>query len=98
MGVVYEATQLSLNRTVALKFLAAHFSQDVDFRERFRREGGLQARIGHPRIVPLYAAGESDDGLFLAMRLIRGPNHKERTLSGLVDPARALRILAPVAD
>src|SRR3954468_12754480 len=98
MGVVYEATQLSLNRTVALKFLAAHFSQDVDFRERFRREGVIQAGIDHPHIVPVYEAGEVEDGLFLAMRLIRGSNLKELILSGDVDLGRTLRILAPVAD
>jgi serine/threonine protein kinase len=98
MGVVYEATQLSLNRTVALKFLAAHFSQDVDFRERFRREGVIQAGIDHPHIVPVYEAGEVDDGLFLAMRLIRGSNLKELILSGDVDALRTMRILAPVAE
>src|SRR4051794_36803836 len=98
MGVVYEATQLSLNRTVALKFLAAHFSQDVDFRERFRREGVIQAGIDHPHIVPVYEAGEVDDGLFLAMRLIRGSNLKELILRGEIDLGRTLRILTPVAD
>ena len=98
MGVVYEATQLSLNRTVALKFLAAHLSQDVDFRERFRREGVIQAGIDHPHIVPVYEAGEMDDGLFMAMRLVRGSNLKDLILSGDVDPGRTLRILTPLAD
>jgi serine/threonine-protein kinase len=98
MGVVYEATQLSLNRTVALKFLSAHFSQDVDFRERFRREGVIQAGIDHPHIVPVYEAGEVDDGLFLAMRLIRGANLKELILEGDVDASRTMRILTPVAE
>ena len=69
MGVVYTATQLSLNRTVALKFLADILGDDPDFRERFRREGLIQAALDHPHIVPVYEAGEVDDGLFLAMRL-----------------------------
>ena len=47
MGVVYEATQISLNRTVALKVLAPHLSDDISFRERFRREGQIQAGIDH---------------------------------------------------
>ena len=45
MGAVYQATQLSLNRTVALKLLAPHLTEDVLFRERFRREGQIQATI-----------------------------------------------------
>ena len=43
MGVVYEATQLTLDRKAALKVLAPHLSDDLMFRERFRREGQLQA-------------------------------------------------------
>src|SRR6266542_3081350 len=87
MGVVYEATQLSLSRTVALKLLATELSDDDDFRERFRREGLMQAAIDHPHIVPVYEAGESEQGLFLAMRLIRGPNLK-RLLAGGEVPTR----------
>ena len=89
MGVVYTATQLSLNRTVALKFLADILGDDPDFRERFRREGLIQAALDHPHIVPVYEAGEVDDGLFLAMRLVRGENLKELIVSGRLERRRA---------
>jgi hypothetical protein len=98
MGVVYEATQLSLNRTVALKLLAANLGDDPAFRERFRREGLLQAQIDHPNIVTVYEAGDADVGLFLAMRLVRGPNLKDMIISRELDAGRTLRILTPVAD
>jgi serine/threonine-protein kinase len=98
MGVVYTATQLSLNRTVALKFLADILGEDPDFRERFRREGLIQAALDHPHIVPVYEAGEVDDGLFLAMRLVRGENLKELIVSGQLGVARTLRVLGPIAD
>ncbi|MEA2271955.1 MAG: hypothetical protein QOI98_663 [Solirubrobacteraceae bacterium] len=98
MGVVYEATQLSLNRRVALKVLATSISEDPSFRERFRREGRLQASIDHPHIVTVYEAGESEVGLFIAMRLIRGPNLKDLITRGELGPERAIRLLAPVAD
>jgi hypothetical protein len=98
MGVVYEATQLSLDRTVALKLLAANLSDDPAFRERFRREGLLQAAIDHPNIVTVYEAGNTDQGLFLAMRLVRGPNLKDMILARELDAGRSLRILAPIAD
>ncbi len=97
MGVVYRATQLSLNRTVALKILATELSQDGAFRERFRREGLLQAAIDHQHIVTVYEAGDTEHGLFLAMRLIRGPTLKDMILSGELDPARTLRILTQAA-
>jgi hypothetical protein len=98
MGVVYEATQLSLNRTVALKLLAGQLGDDPAFRERFRREGLLQAQIDHPNIVTVYEAGDTDEGLFLAMRLVRGPNLKDMIVSRELDAGRTLRILGPVAD
>ena len=89
MGVVYRATQLSLNRTVALKILAAELSDDGAFRERFRREGLLQAIIDHPHIVTVYEAGETEHGLFLAMRLVRGPTLKDMILAGEARSASA---------
>jgi protein kinase-like protein len=98
MGVVYEAEQMTLNRTVALKVLAPHLSDDVLFRERFRREGQLQANIDHPHIVTVYEAGDSDEGVFIAMRLIRGPNLKDMIVSRELDPGRTIRILTPIAE
>jgi hypothetical protein len=98
MGVVYEAKQLSLDRTVALKLLAPHLSNDDVFRERFRREGMLQANIDHPHIVTIHEAGETEHGLFLAMRLIRGPRLKDLVLAGDLDARRTLRLLTPIAD
>jgi hypothetical protein len=98
MGVVYRATQLSLNRTVALKVLATELSDDATFRERFRREGLLQAAIEHPHIVTVYEAGETEHGLFLAMRMVRGPTLKDRIQAGGLDQVEALRILHAVAD
>jgi serine/threonine-protein kinase len=97
MGVVYRATQLSLGRTVALKVLAPHLSTDPEFAERFRQEAALQARLEHPSIVTVYEAGESDEGLFLAMRFVEGTDLKRLIEAGELSPARALRLLEQVA-
>jgi Protein kinase domain len=97
MGIVYEATQLSLNRTVALKVLAPHLSNDSGFRDRFRREAQVQAALEHPHIVTVFESGESDEGLFIATRLIRGTDLKELVEQGL-GAERALRILTQVAS
>jgi hypothetical protein len=99
MGVVYEATQMSLSRLVALKLLTAELGLDGSFRERFQREGRIQAAIDHAHIVPIYDSGELEgQGLYIAMRLVRGPTLKELVQSGELDPQRTLRILGPVAD
>ena len=98
MSIVYRATQLSLNRSVALKILSADLGNDSGFRERFRREGLLQAAIDHPHIVTVYDTGESDQGLFLVMRMVRGPTLKDMILSRELDPGRSMRLLTQVAD
>jgi serine/threonine protein kinase len=98
MAVVYRATQLSLNRPAAMKVITSEASDDPSFRERFRREGQLQAAIDHPHIVTVYEAGESEHGLFLAMRVVRGPTLKDLILSGQLDPARAVLLLTQVAE
>ena len=98
MGIVYEATQLSLDRVVALKVVAPGLSADQGFRARFRREGPMQARIDHPHIVPVYEAGELEGHLFIAMRLVRGPTLKGLITARELDPRRSLRILRDVAD
>ncbi|HTN22407.1 MAG TPA: serine/threonine-protein kinase, partial [Solirubrobacteraceae bacterium] len=98
MGVVYEATQISLQRTVALKVMGADVSADEAFRERFRREGLIQAGLDHPHIVTVFEAGEEEHHLFIAMRLVRGPTLKDMILGRELDAGRALRILRPIAD
>ena len=96
MATVYRATQLSLDRVVALKLLAAELSDDPSFRARFKREGQLQAGLDHQNIVPVYEAGESEHGLFLAMRLIPGATLKQLILGRELDTRRALRLLMQV--
>ena len=98
MGVVYEARQLSLGRTVALKILAGTLGMDPSFKERFRSEGRIQAALDHPHIVTIFEAGEWDDSLFIAMRLVRGPNLKEMIIARELEGARTLRILRPIAE
>jgi serine/threonine protein kinase len=97
MGAVYEATQLSLHRVVALKLLAPNLSDDPGFRARFEREGQVQAALDHDHIVTVYEAGQSEYGLFLAMRLIAGPTLKQLIFDGSLDPRRSVRLLAQVA-
>lgn len=98
MGIVYEATQISLDRRIALKVLSPHVSDDDDFRERFKREGALQAAVDDPAIVTVYEAGESEQGLYIAMRLVRGRDLKQLLLAGEVPIDGMLGILEQIAS
>jgi serine/threonine protein kinase len=77
MGVVYVARQSSPDRRVALKLITPAFANDDVFRRRFLREATAAAAIEHPHILPVYAAGESNGTLFMAMRLIDGRDLRE---------------------
>ncbi len=72
MGVIYRGTELQLGRPVALKLIAGDRAADPDFRARFEREARLTASIDHPNVIPVYAAGEEDDKLYLVMRFVDG--------------------------
>ena len=98
MGVVYRATQLSLDRPVALKVIAPELAGDVLFRERFKRESRIAASIEHPNVIPVYEAGEGDGLLFLTMRYVEGTDLRALLeADGTLEPARAARLLAQVA-
>jgi DNA-binding beta-propeller fold protein YncE/outer membrane biosynthesis protein TonB len=98
MGVVYLATQLSLDRPVALKVIAPELAGDITFRERFKRESRIAASIEHPNVIPVYEAGEGDGLLYLTMRYVDGTDLKALLeANGTLEPARAARLLAQVA-
>lgn len=98
MAVVFRAQDEALGRTVALKVLAPTLAGDGEFRERFIRESRAVAAVDHPHIVPVYAAGEADGVLYLAMRFISGGDlssvvQREGPLPG----DRAVFLLLPIA-
>ena len=99
MGVVFRATQLALQRPVALKAIAPELAADKDYRERFERESHLAASIDHPNVIPVYEAGELDGTLYLIMRWVEGTDLRTLlTASGRLSPGRAIRLLQPVAS
>jgi ABC-type branched-subunit amino acid transport system substrate-binding protein len=96
MGVVYRATDLALERPVALKVMAPELAGDERFRARFLKEPRLAASLDHAHVVPIYGAGEEDGLLYLAMRFVEGSDLKT-VLEREVGRERLLGILAQVA-
>ncbi|QDV27819.1 serine/threonine protein kinase [Aureliella helgolandensis] len=72
MGVVYEAVQESLGRSVAIKLLPSLHSLSAAARARFQREACAAARLHHTNIVPVFGIGETEGQQYYVMQLIEG--------------------------
>jgi tRNA A-37 threonylcarbamoyl transferase component Bud32 len=99
MSSVYRANQVRVGRDVALKVLSRRSADDERLRQAFLRESQVLAELDHPNVVPVYDAGEENGSLYLAMRLVSGPDLAEliRQSSGL-DPQRTIAIGRQLAD
>lgn len=82
MGIVFAARQARLDRTVAIKILRPELATAVAA-ERFLDEGRILARLAHPSIVPIYAAGEADGLFYYVMEFVEG-----ETLAARLERAR----------
>lgn len=99
MGVVYQAEDTRLGRRVALKLLSADLAEDDRFRDRFVRESRLAASLEHPNIVPVYAAGEADGQLYVAMRYVHGTDLRALIATqGPIEPALAVALVSQIAS
>jgi hypothetical protein len=78
MGAVYEAREILLQRVVALKILPPHLATDENFIARFQAEAVAAARLNHPNIVHVYAAGEEQGIDYIAMELVPGETIQDR--------------------
>jgi serine/threonine-protein kinase len=72
MSSVHKATDLILERTVAVKILAEHLSDDERFVARFRREALAVAKLIHPNIVQVYDTGIDDGRHYIVMEYVEG--------------------------
>ena len=72
MSTVYGATDRVLERTVAVKILAEHLSDDDKFVARFRREALAVARLIHPNIVQVYDTGVDRERHYIVMEYVEG--------------------------
>jgi predicted Ser/Thr protein kinase len=98
MGVVYRATDIELERVVALKVITPALAEEEDFRRRFVAESKAAASIEHPNVIPVYYAGEREGVLYIVMRYVDGPDLRALVRAqGKLEPDRAAHIVAQVA-
>ena len=99
MGVVYRATDVRLDREVALKLMKPELSRDRAFRDRFLREAKVAARINDPHVVTIHDADELNGILFMAFEFVPGGDLSERIeREGPLSPDEAMRILMGCAQ
>ncbi len=99
MAVVYRATDIRLDRMVALKILSPDLARNDAFRQRFIRESRAGAAVDHPHVIPVFEAGDAEGVLFIAMRYVAGQDVRaliERV--GKLSTARTVEIVAQVAS
>src|SRR5437868_8113883 len=82
MGEVYRARDTRLDRTVAVKVLPAHLSNQPELRERFEREARTISSLNHPLICTLFDVGRQDGVDFLVMEYLDGETLAARLKKG----------------
>jgi len=97
MGEVYLATDLALERPVAIKVLPAGVARDPARRDRLVREARAQARISHPNVGHIYFIGEEAGRLYFAMEYVAGETLAARLAAGPLPVDDALAIIRSAA-
>jgi serine/threonine-protein kinase len=95
MSTVYQAVDRVLERTVAVKVLAEHLSDDEKFVARFRREALAVAKLVHPNIVQVYDTGVDAGRHFIVMEYVEGKSGAQLLQrDGAMRPGTAVEIAA----
>jgi TolB-like protein/predicted Ser/Thr protein kinase len=97
MGVVYKAEDLTLQRIVALKFLAPHVVTDEEHKKRMLHEARATAALDHPNISTVYGIEEAEGHTFIVMAFIEGESLSDRIESGQMDIIEGLDIAIQTA-
>ena len=97
MATVYQATDLRLDRTVAVKIMHAGLGDDPEFVARFEREARSAARLSHHNVVAVFDQGEDRGTVFLVMELVPGLTLRDVIRKEApMEPGKALAVLEPV--
>jgi tRNA A-37 threonylcarbamoyl transferase component Bud32 len=87
MGIVYLANDMRLDRPVAIKMLAPKYTNDVQQRERLKREAQAAAKLSHPGIATVYSLEELENNLYIVSEYIAGETLLHFALGGPLPPS-----------
>ena len=91
MGEVYRARDARLDRTVAIKILPSHLSDNPEAKQRFDGEARAISSLSHPNICHLYDVGSQDGTDYLVMEYLEGETLADRLAKGPLPPEQALK-------
>src|ERR1700758_1850639 len=98
MGEVYRARDTRLDRTVAVKILPKHLSDQPEARERFEREARAVSSLNHANICQLYDVGQQDGLHYMVIEYLDGETLATRLTKGALPLEQVLRYGAEIAD
>jgi serine/threonine protein kinase len=98
MSTVYQATQTSMKRSVAIKVLPRTLTHEDKFLERFYREVEIVSSLQHPHILPVYDFGEYDGMPYIVMAYMSSGTLSDLISKGAIPPDETLRLVRQMAD
>jgi TolB-like protein/Tfp pilus assembly protein PilF/predicted Ser/Thr protein kinase len=98
MGVVYEAADTRLERTVALKFLHQQAMESKEARLRLINEAKAAAALQHANICTVHEIGEAEGQIFIAMAYLQGQSLSEKISTGPLLPAEAVELAIQIGQ
>ena len=98
MGEVYRARDTRLDRTVAVKILPSHLSEDPEAKQRFEREARVISSLNHPHICTLHDVGNQDGTAYLVMEYVEGESLDSRLQRGPLPLKQALECGVQICD
>ena len=98
MGEVYRGRDTRLDRTVAIKILPTHLSDDPEARERFDREARALSSLSHPNVSHLYDVGEHDGTSYLVMEYLEGETLADRLRKGPLPLEQFFKIAIEICE
>src|SRR5882757_4122285 len=98
MGEVYRARDTRLDRTVAVKILPNHLSDNPEAKQRFEREARSISSLNHPNICVLHDVGNENGTSYLVMEYVQGETLESRLQKGPLPLKQALECGMQVCD
>ncbi|BDS06190.1 hypothetical protein NT6N_12300 [Oceaniferula spumae] len=97
MGAVYKARQISLDRPVAIKVLTHACSTALQFRQIFKCEAQVMAKLNHPNLVSIYDYGEANGLLYIVMQFVEGRSLHDAAHGKSVAPQESAALVSKIS-